>query len=333
MRQQIKFLFLTLSLLVLVAFVLFVFNQVMQVYTSASALNLVLGKTVLVVLTLLFVGLFALPVVLYLRLPKPVLPPETEAEKSAYVEKIGKRLAKNPLLRDGHFDFTQEADIRRALDVLSLKADLMVQNTAKSVFLTTSISQNGKLDALTVFITQSKMVWDVAHVYYQRPAPRDLLALYANVGAATFLASEVEDLDFSEQLEPVFGSLLQNTALKSVPFVGSVTNIIMDSLLEGTINAFLTLRVGVITKRYCGTLEPFHVKQAKRASFREASVMLRGIVLQTSGKAVSAIVKAARKAGTDTLRSGVDAAGRATTGVRNRLTGLFRTRKSPETGS
>jgi hypothetical protein len=322
MRHQLKFLFITISILVLTAFVLFVFNQVMQVYTYTSAFNPLLGKAVLATLTLLFAALFVLPVLLYLRLPQPITPPASEEDKPVYLAKLGRRLAKNPLLKDGGFDFTKETDIQRGLDLLSIKADIVIQNTAKSVFLTTSISQNGKLDALTVFITQSKMVWDLAHIYYQRPAPKDIVALYANVGATTFLAAQIEDLDFSEQLEPVFGTVLQNSALKSVPFVSSITNVIMDSLLEGTINAFLTLRVGVITKRYCGTTQTFQMRQARRAAFREASVMLKGIVMQSSGQVVSSIVKATRKAGSDTVKSGMLAANRATSNVRSGLANL-----------
>jgi hypothetical protein len=322
MRHQLKFLFITISILVLTAFVLFVFNQVMQVYTYTSAFNPLLGKAILATLTLLFAALFIFPVLLYLRLPQPITPPASEDDKPAYLEKLGKRLAKNPLLKDGGFDFTKETDIQRGLDLLSIKADIVIQNTAKSVFLTTSISQNGKLDALTVFITQSKMVWDLAHIYYQRPAPKDIVALYANVGATTFLAAQIEDLDFSEQLEPVFGTVLQNSALKSVPFVSSITNVIMDSLLEGTINAFLTLRVGVITKRYCGTTQTFQMRQVRKAAFREASVMLKGIVMQSSGQVVSSIVKATRKAGSDTVKSGMLAANRATSNVRSGLANL-----------
>jgi hypothetical protein len=331
MRKQLKFLILSLSLLIVVAFVLFVINQVMQVYTYTNALNPVLGKTVLITLTLLFAALFIVPVVLYFRLPTPLTPPENDEEKPAYITKLGNRLAKNSLLKGGNLDFTKEEDIQKGLDLLSIKADAIIHNTAKSVFLTTSISQNGKLDALTVFITQSKMVWDLAHIYYQRPAPKDLLGLYANVGATTFLAAQIEDLDFSEQLEPVFGTVMQNTALKSVPFVGSITHVIMDSLLEGTINAFLTLRVGIITKRYCSSTTTFNARTARRAAFREASLMLKSLVLQSSGQVISAIMKATRKAGASTVKSGVDAASRATQNVRTGLSRLTtRIRGVPE---
>ncbi|MBC7920560.1 MAG: DUF697 domain-containing protein [Ferruginibacter sp.] len=328
MRQQIKFLLLAVGSLVLLAFVLFVFNQVAQVYLLARAVSPALGGIVLGGLVLLFTVLFVTPVILYYRLPRALVVPVDESGKTAYVQQLGRRLARNRLLQGTSLDYHREADLQKALGLLHARADVLIQNTAKSVFLTTAISQNGKLDALTVFVTHSKMVWDVAHVYYQRPAPRDLIALYANVGATTFLATQIEDLDISEQLEPVIGTVLQNSVLKSVPIVSSLSSVILDSLLEGTVNAFLTLRVGILTKQYCGSLEPFEAGKARKAAYREASGLLRTLVVQTSGQVVSAMVRATKKAGADTVKSGVVAAGQATSRVRNVLTGwVSRTKK------
>jgi len=45
------------------------------------------------------------------------------------------------------------------------------------------------------------MLWKIARIYYQRPTIRDLIQLYA-MWRDVFLASELEDLDVSEQVEP-----------------------------------------------------------------------------------------------------------------------------------
>ncbi len=317
MRQQLKFLVISLALLTLVAFVLFVVNQVAGIYTLAKAVHPGFGLAVLWSLILLFVGLFSLPVYLYLRLPKPLPLPENDEGRVAYFQALGKRLGRNRLLTGEQFNWTEEKEIQRALTLLDNRADNMIQNTAKSVFLTTAISQNGKLDALTVLITHSKLVWDIAHVYYQRPSLRDLTTLYANVGATTFMASQIEDIDLSEHLEPVLGNLLQNSALKSVPFVGSVSGLIMDSLMEGTVNAFLTLRVGIITKRYCGSLTTQLRGQVRRAAYREAAGMLGQIVRSVSGQVVRSITDSVKRSGANTVKSGLQVAGRASDRVRS----------------
>ena len=312
------------GILFLAAFVVVVFNQIVQVYVYASAANQTLGVAVAVVLALVFLALFLVPVLLFLRLPKPLVPPDTEEAVPEYLPKLAKRLSANKLLKEQPFDLSQRDDLQRALGVLDVRANEIIQKTARNVFLSTSVSQNGKLDALMVLATHTRMIWDIAHVYNQRPAPRDLLALYTNVGATTLLATQIEDLDISEQLEPVLGTVLQGSALKSVPFVGPLSGVVFDSLLEGSVNAFLTLRVGIIARRYCGTLEPFNPKKARKAAFAEASSMLRVLVVQSSSQVINAIGKAARKAGGNVVKASVQHAGRATSTVRKGFFGWFR---------
>jgi hypothetical protein len=322
--NQIKKVLAAAGILFLVVFLVIIFNQVMQVYLYASTVNHTFGIVVATVLALVFLVLLAVPVLLFLRLPKPLIPPDTEEEMAVYLPKLTGRLAKNRLLTGHAFNWTQKEDVQRAVAMLDVRANEIIQKTARNVFLATSISQNGKLDALMVLSTHTKMIWDIAHIYYQRPAPRDLLALYSNVAATTLLASQLEDLDISEQIEPVLGTVLQNSAMKSVPFVGPLSSVVLDSLMEGSINAFLTLRVGIISKRYCGTLEPFNPRKVRKAALVEASGMLRVLVVQASGQVVSSIMKATRKAGLNTVRSGVQMAGRATRNVKKGFFGWFR---------
>jgi len=326
MRKQLRFLFICVAVLVLVAFVLFVVNQVSGVYLLARAVHPGFGLAVLWTLILLFGALFAVPAVLYFRLPKPLTPPDTDEARDVYVQALGRRLSRNKLLRGESYNWSEEAGIAKALTVLEARADALIQTTAKSVFLTTAISQNGKLDALTVLVTHTRMIWQIAHLYYQRPALRDITSLYANVGTTTFLASQIEDIDISHHLEPIMGSVLQNSAVKSVPFLGSISGMVMDSVLEGSINAFLTLRVGVIAKRYCSSLGHFDSRAVRLAAYREASSMLGQIVRQSSGQVVRSIVDSARRAGADKVRSGLQVAGKATTDVRNGLFGWTRRR-------
>jgi hypothetical protein len=82
------------------------------------------------------------------------------------------------------------------------------------------------------------------------------------------------------------------------------------------------LRVGIITKRYCASTTAFHAPAVRKAAFREASVMLKSLVLQSSGQVISAIMKATRKAAANTVRSGVDATTRATSNVKTGLSRL-----------
>ncbi len=330
-RSQLRQIALFASLLLLLVFGLFVINQVSVAYQLASGVHPAFGQVVLWGLTALLLGLLAAPVVLYFRLPAPLRPVGDTFDREAFLRRVGQRLAHHPTFRrDASYDFAQSADVVRGLAQLDAQANLATRRTAKAIFLTTAISQNGKLDALAVLAAQTRLVWEIAHVYHQRPTLRDFVRLYGQVGLAALIATEVEDLDLTEQLEPVIGAVVQGSAVTSLPVVGSAARVVADSLLEGTVNAYLTLRVGVIARRYCGTPEAFEPRRARRAAFAEAAGMLRGLVAESSGELATAVVRAGRKAGRSTVASGGAAVVRAGVRVRTGWENLTRRRSSNE---
>ena len=319
MRKQLRFLFLSIFSLATLAFILFMINQINGVHSLATAVSPVFGKIVLWSLIAMTMVVVSLPVYIYMKFPKTLDQEEARVDLVSYQQKLTKRLAKNKLLIKNDLAPKKPEDLKEAIAFLDQQADKEIKSIAATIFLTTAISQNGKLDALTVLATQSKMVWRIAYIYYQRPTIKDMSRLYSNVALATFLASEIEDLDVSEQFQPVIQAMMKNTAGKSIPFVGTTANIVMDSLLEGTTNAFLSLRVGIIAKKYCGSTEVFDVKRAKRRAYLEASEMLGKIVVSSSGKIISSVFKATKNAGVDTIRSGVQSVKNAGEKVRESI--------------
>lgn len=304
MIRSIKKIVLPVCILLVLGFALFVINQIAGVYLLVRANNVLAANLLLGGLSIMALILFVWPFVLYLKLPKPLLIPQNESELPVYRKRLIHRLRSNQILKAKSKAPVDDGTLNEALSVLDSEADKVVRKTATAVFLTTSVSQNGKLDALTILATQSRMVWSIAHVYYQRPTLRQLVYLYANVTASSFVASEIEDLDISQQIEPVIKSFFKNSAGKSIPVIGPTANIILDSLLEGSTNAFLTLRVGIITKKYCGCNEVTSKPVIRRSAFTEAAGQLRSIVLNSSNQIMTGILKATKKAGFDTLKSG-----------------------------
>ena len=304
MLEQLRRIVIPLGLLFLIGFLLFLFNQVSQVYLVLASFDTTLAWVTTGVLSATLLTLMTLPIVLFLKLPAPLSPPDALEDMEVFRDRLKQRLAGNPFLKSNHVN-TQE--LEEALAALKIEANTRIKKTAHTVFLATAISQNGKLDALTVLITQSKLIWDLAHLYYQRPGLRDLSRLYVNVGAATFLASQVEDMDLSEQLEPVIRSLFRGMTTQSVPLVGNSASIVIDSLLEGSTNAFLTLRVGIIARNYCSGQYFASRRAAKLSAFKEASGMLGAIVVDASKNVISGIARATKRTGVKTVKSGIDA--------------------------
>ncbi|NMM49192.1 DUF697 domain-containing protein [Marinigracilibium pacificum] len=326
MKSQLKKLVTTLSILIIIVFLIFTFNQLIDLYANLFIINQTLAIVVTSVVSVLVFGLILIPFVIFLKLPKAITKPLDDEDLPEYRRKVIKRLASNKLIKAEKFDLSTEDGISSALSFLNEKADKAIYDTASNVFLTTAISQNGKLDAFTVLVTQTRMVWQVSHIYWQRPALKDMLNLYANVGGATFLATEIEDMDISRQIEPIIGALVKSPG-RSLPLVGHAAHIITDSLLEGSTNAFLTLRVGVVTKRYCGAINSLDKREIRRNSFIEASGMLKSLVYTSSSKVIKSLLKATKDTGVNTVKSGLGAINKAARSVKEKLENL--TKRSP----
>lgn len=303
MSKPLRTAVLAASATILLLFVLFVINQTAQVVSLASTISPFLGSVVLWLLLALYGLILLIPLVLFLRLPKPLRPPVSEEgdEARSFLEALKKRLAANPNL--GGRELRDRAQIQEAIALLDSRADELVRNTAATVFISTAISQSGRLDAFLVLGAQSRMVWQIARLYYQRPSPREFLSLYANVAATAFLAGEMDDMDIHDQVQPIVSSTLGALAV-SVPGVQLAASLIVNSVLTGTANAFLTLRVGMIARRYCGALAVPERRSLRRAATLDAARLLGAVVRQGTAK-VSKAVWDASKGKVDSTVSGV----------------------------
>ncbi len=91
-----------MALFITLVFVVFVFNQTVQVVHYARELSPVLAKVVEWTLVLIYCILLLTPVVLWLRLPKRIQPPllAEGSEYERFIVNFKKRLSRNPRLRD-----------------------------------------------------------------------------------------------------------------------------------------------------------------------------------------------------------------------------------------
>ena len=252
---------------------------------------------VLWTLVAVYAGCIIIPVVLFLRLPKPLVPPESEEspEFAPHIAALSKRLKSNPYLEGA--PLSGREDVEEALDALDGRVDDLVRRTGSQVFVTTAISQNGSLDAFLVLAAQSKLVWQISHVYYQRPTVRDLLFLYANVASTAFVASELEDIDVAEQLQPVLASVL-GSAAGAVPGLQAASSIVVNSAMTGAANAFLTMRVGIIAKTYSSALVLPSKRDLRRSAMASAAKMLGGVAAEGTKRISGAVFRASgRKVG------------------------------------
>ncbi len=294
MSQTLKKIALFGSLLILVCFALFVLNQTSQVVELAGRVHPSFGNFVLWALLVIYAVLLLFPAYMLLRLPRSLKPPMSADDPGfdAYVDALRRRLASNPRLQG--LDLSDRSKLGEALAVLDRNANEIIRKTAAAVFVSTAISQSGRLDSFLVLSAQSRMVWRIARLYSQRPSLRDLVQLYANIAGTVFMAGEIEDIDIHEQVEPILSSTLGAMAV-TIPGVQLAASILVNSVLAGTANAFLTLRVGIIARRYCGSLVVSERRTLRRAATAEAAVLLGSIVKEGATRLSKAVWEVSRE--------------------------------------
>jgi hypothetical protein len=285
MSTTLRNIVLVLSAFLLVVFSVFLFNQTAQIVQSARNVNGTFGNGVLWALIFVYSALLITPFVLWFRLPKRILPPgTTEGEEyQAFLSQFKRRLSRNPRLRGMALD--SSTDLDTALQHLDTHADNVVTQTASAVFLSTAVLQSGRLDVLVVFAAQTRLIWKIAHVYYQRPSLRDFVQLYANVASTALIAAGIEDIDVDVLVGTIFGS-----TVAAVPGM----HLLASSVLSGSANAFLTLRVGMITKEYCRARSQVEKKGLRRAATLQAAKLLGSIVRDGTMKLTRATLQASR---------------------------------------
>lgn len=284
-----KKLALLISFVVFVLFVVFVVNQTYQVVQLAEKISVDFSVFVFYFLLLLYLIILTVPLYLFFTMPATLkLPEEADGrEYREYMKKLKKRLRKNKNLK-GELSINSDSEVRVAIERLNELADKEIGQTATQVFVTTTLSQSGRVDTLIVLFTLTKSIYRIAKIYNQRPGVSEMMLLYSNTFATAFIAYGLEEVNIDEYVEPFLETILPSSVLNaagSIPGLGKVS----DMLFDGLINAYLVLRVGIIAKEYCGSLvKPERRGLRKTATVRAGKLLLE--IMNKTGKDVSLAV-------------------------------------------
>lgn len=286
MSKLLVRIFATIGTLLLLYLGVVLVGSILQLADAADRVHAGLGQAVFWVLMAAFLGLFITPFALYFKLPKALeLPLQCEgAAYHHYMSELRERLSGNPRLLG--VPLASEDDVKKALSILAAEADKIIRDTANAVFIGTAVMQNGRLDGLISLTTQMRMVWLIASLYQQRPSPRQMFQLYSNVGAATLVAQNIEDVDFSELVTPIVVSIIPS--LKgAVPGLQGISSLLVNSLSSGAANALLTLRVGYIARQYCEALSVPSMQDVRKSATAQALPVLSSITRENGLKIVT----------------------------------------------
>ena len=304
MRKTLTSILLPIAIMATVGFAIIVLNQTLQLVDLADRIHPVFGTAVLVTIVIVFVTCIFIPGYALLRLPKPLIPPADTSGPAygRYVEELTTRLASNPHLAPIP---AKGVDLDKAIEKLDKVADERTKEFAKKVFLGTAISQNGSIDSLLVLAAQGRLVYEIARIYNQRPTLRELTYLYTNVAATAFVAGELDDIDVAEHMQPIVTSVI-GSSVAAIPGMSAAAGLFVNSVVTGSGNAYLTLRVGILARRYSGLNTNRDRRSIRHTAAMEALPLLGSIVSDGAAAVASSIWVRPKKFFSDLIDATVD---------------------------
>ncbi|ACF14577.1 hypothetical protein Ctha_2125 [Chloroherpeton thalassium ATCC 35110] len=269
----------------------FVFNQTVTFYQFFRDNYPLFEKFVFFsILGFYSVSFFAL-LLLFIFSSKTFIPPHAgdEVDIAKYVKKLSKHLEKNPLLFEKRSEIQTRADLDTAITQLNQEATLAIQTSASSCFIGTAIALNGKMDTSFVTITLMKMLWRIVHIYFPSPSLFQLYYLYKKIFISAIVITEIEEEDIPIQVSPIVKSMFASGISGTIPGINIVATLLTNSILDGTVNAFFILRIGVVCKILCGSLSQQSMKDVLSRANHEAAELLYDVVKESSSVVSDAI--------------------------------------------
>lgn len=121
------------------------------------------------------------------------------------------------------------------------KMNKVIMRHAKTVLISTAISQNGRLDLFTVLVVNIKMIKELVQICGFRPSYKNLAKLTINVFTTALIAEGLENISMNDILPQSTTSMLAD-----IPFIKPV----VSSIAQGITNGLLTIRIGIVTRKY-----------------------------------------------------------------------------------
>ncbi|MBU1142107.1 MAG: YcjF family protein [Firmicutes bacterium] len=285
-RDTTKYFWYAIAIGFTLLFILMLLSSVLDVGDRLRAIHPYVEYGFYVLSFLLVYFLIIRPV--HIILFSPAFSVETTLDqpsrKNAMVyRKVAKRILTDKDLPEGEVVRLQDAlnsnseDLKLALThVFShhtrKKMNQVIKRNAKTVMISTAISQNGRLDFFTVVVVNIKMIKELVVMCGFRPSYKNLSKLTVNVFTTALIAEGLENLDIND----VLPTSTLNT-LGDIPFIRPM----LSSVTQGISNALLTLRIGIVTRKYLfSDSNEISKEKIRHGALLEAAGMLPSVLAE-----------------------------------------------------
>jgi len=229
-------------------FLLFViFKELVELIVLAKSVHPILGWATVGVLLAAVVYFIAIPIFKILKIPKNYGPTKDPDKVPELVQRRIEKFRSNPYLLQSNYDFSNVPENQEGYDqiiqTLGKEGERIRKKYVLQLFYSSSISQNGFLDAILILSSSVNLVRELFILYHGRVTNKDLWEIAKRIYFSMAIGGS-EGVEYATQ---EFFSKFATEGMKSVPFADRI----FGSLADGFINAALLTRVSLITENYC----------------------------------------------------------------------------------
>lgn len=235
------FLFISLFALYIIA------REFLELYVLMRSVHPIAGYATLIIIMAAIIYFVAIPVIKILRIPIYKGPTKDKDKEIEIIRQRNERFKKNEVVKKLDIDFSIESDERKIykdiIRELNLECQKIRSRYVSQLFYTSSISQNGFIDAILILSSSISLVKEIFLLYNGRVSNRDLLA----IGQKIYYSMAIGGSEGVEYATDELISRFASESIKSIPFIDKI----LGSLADGFVNAVLLTRISYITENYC----------------------------------------------------------------------------------
>lgn len=266
-----------------------VINNILSIGDKFGEVHIGIETGFYLVTASLFIYLIVMPVAGILRMPKTRISDFMTDDIQLDDKKVEKTVKQ--MLRSEYIDEIDKDHLREAVkegqaelaikDIYLEKASKIeaeVEDSSSLVLLTTAISQNGILDAVSIMYYNVRMIKRIIIIAGFRPSVLQLMKMIRDIFITAFIFNTIEEINPEEMLEDVLDA-------SGEKLFGKIISKISGSFIQGCFSAYITLKIGYVTKYWLYmTDQEFKEKNIKKQSRTEArKVLVTKVMKRTVG--------------------------------------------------
>ena len=224
-----------------------IFRELIELYVYSYSVHPYLGYAVLLLLIIALVYFVFIPVYKIFTLPVNPGPVSVQEKEDDLINQRVRNFSKNKYLLDKISAESNSDDIheayKKSIAILQKECEQIRQRYVAQLFYSSSISQNGFIDAILVLSYSVNMIKEIFILYHGRVNNRDLW----NISKKVYYSVAIAGSEGIEYVTDEIITKLASDSVKSIPFIDKI----LGSIADGFLNALLLNRVSYITENYC----------------------------------------------------------------------------------